>query len=54
MKFWRGEYRVLVKRSEGRLRGSWENDIKIDDQGVGQGGMTRIELNDLYSSNREE
>jgi hypothetical protein len=42
-------YRVLVgkpegKRPLGRLRHSWEDNIKMDLQEVGCGGMDRIEL----------
>ena len=45
----RGVYRVLVgkpegKRSLGRHRRSWEDNIKIDLQEVGCGGMDWIEL----------
>jgi hypothetical protein len=45
----RGLYRVLVgkpegKRSLGRLRRSWEDNIKMDLQEVGCGGMDWIEL----------
>ena len=54
MKFRRGEYRVLVRRPEGRLTRSLENNIKIDIQEVGWGVMDWIELNDLYCSNGEE
>jgi hypothetical protein len=54
MKFSRGKYRVLVRRREGRLKPSWENNIKIDIQEVGLDGRDWIELHDLYSSNREE
>jgi hypothetical protein len=42
-------YRVLVgkpegKRPLGRLRHRWEDNIKMDDQEVGCGGMDWIEL----------
>jgi hypothetical protein len=45
----RGAYRVLVgtregKRPLGRPRRKWEDNIKMDLQGVGCGGMNRIEL----------
>jgi len=45
----RGTYRVLVgkpegKRSHGRHRCRWEDNIKMDLQGVGCGGMDWIEL----------
>jgi hypothetical protein len=45
----RGVYRALVgkpevKRPIGRLRGRWENNIKMDLQEVGCGGMDWIEL----------
>ena len=45
----RGVYRVLVgkpegKRPLGRLRRRWEDNIKIDLQEVGGGGMDWIEL----------
>jgi hypothetical protein len=45
----RGVYRVLVgkpeeKRSLGRPRCRWENNIKIDLQKVGCGGIDWIEL----------
>ena len=45
----RGEYRVLVGRPEGkrplgRPRCRWEDNIKIDLQEVGCGGMDWIEL----------
>jgi hypothetical protein len=45
----RGVYRVLVgkpdgKRPLGRPRHRWEDDIKIDLQEVGYGGMEWIEL----------
>ena len=45
----RGVYRVLVgkpegKRSLGRFRRRWEDNIKMDFQEVGSGGMDWIEL----------
>ena len=45
----RGIYRVLVGKHErnrplGRPRRRWEGNIKMDLQGVGCGGMNRIEL----------
>ena len=45
----RGVYRVLVgtaegKRRLGRPRCRWENNIKMDLQKVGFGGMDRIDL----------
>jgi hypothetical protein len=45
----KGAYRVLVgkpngKRSFGRLRCSWEDNIKMDLQEVGWGGMDWIDL----------
>jgi len=45
----RGVYRVLVrkreeKRSLGRPRRRWEDNIKIDVQEVGCGGMDSIDL----------
>jgi len=45
----RGAYRVLVgkrkgKRSLGRPRRRWEDNIKMDRQEVGCGGMDWIEL----------
>ena len=45
----RGVYRVLVgkregKRSLGRPRGRWKDDIKMDLQRVGYGGMDWVEL----------
>ena len=45
----RGVYRVLVgkpegKRPLGRPRGRWEDNIKMDLQEVGCGGMDWIEL----------
>ena len=44
-----GVYRVLVGKPEGKIplgrtRGRWEDDIKIDLQDVGYGGMDWIEL----------
>jgi hypothetical protein len=49
MRWWRGVYRVLVGKSErkrplGRPRHRWEDNIKMDLQEVGCGGMDRIEL----------
>jgi len=46
---WRGLYRVLVgkpegKRPLGRARRRWEDNIKMDLQEVGCGGMDWIEL----------
>ena len=46
---WRGVYRILVgkpegKRLLGRPRRRWEDNIKIDHQEVGCGGMDWIEL----------
>jgi hypothetical protein len=46
---WRGMYRVLVekpeeKRSLGRPRRRWEDNIKMDLQKVECGGMAWIEL----------
>ena len=46
---WRGIYRVLVgkpegKRPLGRPRSRWEDNIKMDLQEVGCGGMDWIEL----------
>ena len=46
---WRGVYRVLVgkpegKRPLGRPRRRWEDNIKMDLQEVGCGGMNWIEL----------
>ena len=46
---WRGVYRVLVgkpegKRPLGRPRHRWEDDIKMDLQEVGCGGIVWIEL----------
>ena len=45
----RGVYRVLVRKTErkrkfGRPRFRWEDNIKMDLQGVGCGGMDWIEL----------
>jgi hypothetical protein len=45
----RNVYRVLVGKSErkgplGRLRRRWEDNIKMDLEGVGCGGMDWIEL----------
>jgi hypothetical protein len=45
----RGVYRILVVKPEGkrpfeRHRGKWEDNIKIDLQKVGCGGMDSIEL----------
>jgi hypothetical protein len=45
----RGAYRVLVRKPEGkrplwRLRYRWEDNIKMDLQKVGCGGMDWIEL----------
>ena len=50
----RGDYRVMVRRPEGRLGRSWENNIKTDIQEVGWGGIDWIELNVLYCLNGEE
>jgi hypothetical protein len=49
MEEWRGVYRVLVgkpegKRPLGRPRCRWEDNIKMDVQEVGCGGMDCIEL----------
>ena len=46
---WRGVFRVLVgkpegKRPVGRPRRRWEDNIKMDLQEVGYGGMDWIEL----------
>jgi len=46
---WRGVYRVLVGKPEGksplgRPRRRWEDNIKMDLQAVGRGGMDGIEL----------
>jgi hypothetical protein len=46
---WRGLYRILVgkpegKRPLGRPRHRWENNIMLDLQEVGCGGMDWIEL----------
>jgi hypothetical protein len=45
----RGVYRILVGKPEGkgpleRPRRRWENNIKMDLQELGCGGMDRIEL----------
>ena len=45
----RGAYRVLVRKPEGkrppgRPRSRWEENIKVDLQEVGCGGMDQIEL----------
>jgi hypothetical protein len=41
----RGAYRILVVRPEGRPPlGRWEDNIKMDLQEVGWGGMDWIEL----------
>jgi hypothetical protein len=45
----RGVYRVLVEKPEGkrplrRPRRKWEDNIRMDLQEVGCGGMDRIEL----------
>jgi hypothetical protein len=45
----RGAYRILVKRPEGRKplgrpRRRWEDDIKMDLQEVGWGGMDWIDM----------
>jgi len=45
----RGAYRVLVGKPEGtrplgRLRRRWEDNIKMDLQEVGRGGMNWIDL----------
>jgi hypothetical protein len=45
----RGVYRILVgkpegKRPLGRPRGRWENNIKVELQEVGCGGMNWIDL----------
>ena len=45
----RGVYRILVEKTEGkrvlgRPRRRWEDNIKMDLQEVGCGGMDRIEL----------
>jgi hypothetical protein len=45
----RGAYRVLVVRPEGRRplgrpRRRWEDNIKMDLQEVGWGGMDRIDM----------
>jgi len=44
MKFRRGEYRVFVRRPGGRLTRSSLNNIKIDIQEVGWGGMDWIDM----------
>ena len=46
---WRGVYRVLVgepegKRPLGRPRRGWEDNIKMDLQEVGSGGLEWIDL----------
>jgi len=46
---WRGVYRVLVGKPEGkrplrRPRRRWEDNIKMDLQEVGRGGMDWIDL----------
>ena len=46
---WRGVYRILVRKPEGkrplgRLKRRWEDNIKMDLQEVGCGGMDWIEL----------
>ena len=46
---WGGVYRVLVgkpegKRPHGRPRRGWENNIKMDLQEIGWGGMDWIDL----------
>ena len=46
----RGANRVLVGKPEGKrplrkARSRWEDNIKIDTQEVGQGGMDWIDLN---------
>jgi len=48
-KAWRGVYRVLVGKPEGkgplgRLRHRWEDDIKMDLQEIWCGGVDWIEL----------
>jgi hypothetical protein len=40
----RGVYRVLVWKPERRPRSRWEENIKMDLQEVGYGGMDWIEL----------
>ena len=47
----RGLYRVLVGKPEGKIplerpRGRWEDNIKMDLQEVGCGGMDWIELDE--------
>jgi hypothetical protein len=49
MREWRGVYRVLVGKSEGKRplgkpRRRWEDNIKMDLQEVGCGGIDWIEL----------
>jgi hypothetical protein len=49
MRWKRGVYRVLVGKPEGqtplgRPRRGWEDNIKMDLQEVGCGGMDRIEV----------
>jgi len=49
MRDWRGIYRVLVGKTEGkrplwRRRHKWEDNIKMDIQEVGCWGMNCIEL----------
>jgi hypothetical protein len=46
---WRGVYRVLVRKPEGRRplgrpKRRWENNINMDLQEVGSGGTDWIEL----------
>jgi hypothetical protein len=46
----RGVYRVLVGKPEGRTMRRWQDNIKIDLQEVGCGGIDWIELaQDRYS-----
>jgi hypothetical protein len=45
----RGTYRILVGKSDGRRplgrpRRRWENNIKMDLQGVGRGDMNWIDM----------
>ena len=40
----RGVYRFLMGKSEGRARRRWEDNIKMDLQEVGRGGMDWIDL----------
>jgi len=40
----RGVYRVSVRKPLGRPRGRWEDNINMDLQEVGCGGMDWIEL----------